>query len=294
MYNSRINWCIVMDELKEKSQWAGDGPLANVTLALVRYWPLPRGKSGLLRVLTRWCYQGFFPLRHVHGAKLRVDVTDYIGQLLAQVGVFESKSLALACSLMKDGGWFVDAGCNLGLYTCVVGALPGVRTLAIDPSPRALAQLERNVALNPSVTCTRVYTALAEVADFVQFEIPGQQNLGTARVQTVKKGDNDGRILVWGLPAVQILQTLDVTPIHLLKIDVEGGEFRALKGWDWTVRGRPNHILCEHLQTSESAGASMQVEELLRSKGYQPHTVDGKPWDRSMALPEDNLWWRGQ
>ena len=270
-------------------QWIGDGLGAQALLAMVRNWPLPWGQSGLLRIITRWCFQGLLPLRHWHEGRLRVDVTDYIGQQLAQVGAFEPLSLALACQLMKGGGWFVDAGCNMGLYTCVVGSLPGVRTLAIDPSPRALAQLEQNLVLNPAVDCIRVYTALSNDSGFVQFEIPGPQNLGTGRVHTT---NGSGRILAYGLPATQILPEANCGPVRLLKIDIESGELAALNGWDWTASCRPRHILCEHLK--DDPPYAQQLQDFLISKNYQPFTVAGEPWDGSQRLPENNLWWQDQ
>lgn len=278
-----------MNSTKHFPQWRGDGVGAQALLALVRNWPLSRGKSGLLRIITRWFFRGLLPLRHCHAGRLRVDVTDYIGQQLAQVGDFEPLSLALACQLMKGGGWFVDAGCNMGLYTCVVGSLPGVRTLAIDPSPLALAQLERNLALNPAVDCIRVYTALSNESGFVQFEIPGPQNLGTGRVQAT---NGSGKILAYGLPATQILPEANCGPVRLLKIDIESGELAALHGWDWTASGRPRHILCEHLK--DETRYALQLQEFLRSKNYQPYTVKGEPWDGCQPLPENNLWWQDE
>ena len=278
-----------MNHFKHSPQWLGDGLGAQILIAMARNWPLPRGQSGLLRIVTRWCFQGLLPLRHCHGGRLRVDVTDYIGQQLAQVGAFEPLSLALACQLMKEGGWFVDAGCNMGLYTCVVGSLPGVRTLAVDPSPLALAQLEGNLTLNPAVDCTRVYAALSHKSGFVQFEIPGHQNLGTGRVQTTH---GSGKILAYGLPATKILPEANCGPVRLLKIDIESGELAALQGWDWTEAGRPRHILCEHLESGEFREHASQLQNFLRSKSYQPYTVLGEPWEEGQLLPENNLWWR--
>jgi FkbM family methyltransferase len=277
--------------MKHDYYWFGGDWKAQIILALVRHWPLPRGKSGLLRILTRWCFHGWLPLKHVHGARLQVDVTDLIGQALAQVGHFEPLSLALACQLMQGGGRFVDVGCNFGIYTCVVGSIPGVYTLAVDPSPRVLAQFERNLALNPTVECTRVYGALSNTAGFVGFDIPGHQNLGLGHVQEINPQSGGGSILVYAFPAVDMLRAVNCQSVTLLKIDIESGELAAMHGWDWTEKGRPKHILCEHLTTTDAKSHSMALWDFLHSKNYRPFRVDGLPWDSCTPLPEHNLWW---
>lgn len=277
--------------MKDDDHWFGDDWKAQIILALVRHWPLPRGKSGLLRILTRWCFQGWLPLRHVQGARLQVDVTNFIGQALAQGGCFEPQSLALACQLMQGGGRFVDVGCNFGIYTCVVGSIPGVHTLAVDPSPSVLAQFERNLALNPMVDCTRVYGALSNTAGFVSFDIPNHQNMGHGRVQEMGSQSGGGGILVYAFPAALMLQAANCQSVTLLKIDIECGELAAMQGWDWSATGRPKHILCEHLITADAKEHSMALWDFLHSKNYRPFRVDGLPWDGCTPLPEHNLWW---
>lgn len=281
-----------MNELRPETQWFGWGLRAQMIVTLTRWWPFHRGKSGVLRILTRWCYQGRLPLRHLQGARLQVDVTEYIGQILAQTGAFEPKTLALACTLMKDGGWFVDAGCNFGIYTCVLGTIPGCRVLAVDPSPKALAQLELNLALNPAVDCIRMYAALTTTAQIVQLEVPSL-NLGSTNTKTLDSLGADPKILCCGLPASQVLETAHCTPVQLLKIDIERGELSALRGWDWSEMGRPRNILCEHLDAELEDVEGQMLIDFLMSKNYQPFTVDGRPWNHSQPLPESNLWWRG-
>jgi FkbM family methyltransferase len=281
-----------MNELTSEIQWFGWGLRAQMIVSLTRWWPFQRGKSGVLRILTRWCCQGRLPLRHLQGAQLRVDVTEYIGQILAQTGAFEPKTLTLACTLMKDGGWFVDAGCNFGIYTCVVGTIPGCRVLAIDPSPKALAQLEQNLALNTDVDCVRMYAALTTDARIVRLEVPSL-NLGSTNIKNLASGGADQKILCCGIPASQALEAAHCSPVQLLKIDIERGELSALRGWDWSENGRPRNILCEHLNAEmEDVEAKMLIDFLI-SKNYQPFTVNGLPWNNFQPLPECNLWWRG-
>lgn len=272
--------------------WKGDNWIARFVLGLVRSWPLPRGKSAVGRVLTRLWFGGWLPVRNEAGARLAVDVTDYIGQNICQNGSFEPLSLALAQDLMKDGGWFVDVGCNFGLYACSVGVLKNTRVVAIDPSPRALSQLERNLKLNPQINCIRVHAALSSETSLVEFSVPGEQNLGTGRISVTAAGSEKPRSMVAAFPASMVLQSAGCGPVRLLKIDAEGSESMVLKGWDWGGEHRPQHIICEYLDHGTAPGGTEATFQFLKSKGYRPHTLAGIPWEPSQDLPEDNLWWK--
>lgn len=272
--------------------WEGGNWLAKFILWLVRSWPFPRGKSGVGRVLTRIWFGGWLPVRNEGNARLAIDVTDYIGQQICQNGYFEPLSLALAKEIMKDGGWFVDVGCNFGLYTCSVGVLENVRVVAIDPSPRALSQLERNLKLNPQTCCICVHVALAAAAGLVDFSVPGEQNLGTGRISTINTSHGKQRSMVAAFPASTVLSSAACGPVRLLKIDAEGSESLVFRGWDWAGEHRPQHIICEYLNHGTFSNGCDATFEFLKSKGYQPHTLTGVPWEPSQHLPEDNLWWK--
>lgn len=265
--------------------------VAKTILFLSRKWPFPRGKSAVGRILTRLWFGGWLPVTHDNGARLTIDVTDYIGQQICQVGAFEPLSLSLAEEIMKDGGWFVDVGCNFGLYSCTVGALKGVKVVAIDPSPRALSQLDSNLKLNPQVACVRVHTALAAETSLVEFSVPGDQNLGTGRISGTSQGAKFGSIVA-AFPAAEVLSLVGCGPVRLLKIDAEGSELLVLNGWNWEGAHCPQHIICECMEHGVELGGSDAIFQFLTSKGYRPYTLTGVPWEPLQELPEDNLWWR--
>lgn len=229
-------------------------------------------------------------MRRHNGAKVAVDVGDYIGQRICQNGAFEPLSLALAEQIMSDGGWFLDVGCNFGLYSFSVGALRGVKIIAVDPSPSALAQFNENQALNPGTYCVSVNAALSDTVGLVEFKVPSAQNLGTGQISAARKDCDESRTVVAAFPVAQILNLLSNPPIHLLKIDAEGSEMQVLLGWDWEAQ-RPLNILCEYLGHG-IAGKPHALIEFLQTRGYSPYTVTGAPWTGGLELPEDNLWWK--
>ncbi len=281
------------NSLDQSKLWTGDNWAASFILWLVRSWPFPRGKSAVGRILTRLGFGGWLPVRARGGARLEVDVTDYIGQQICQIGAFEPLSLSLAQRIMAEGGWFVDVGCNFGLYTCSVGVLKNTRVVAVDPSPRALSQLERNLRLNPQISCCiRVHAALSSETSLVDFSVPGDQNLGTGRISVAVADNEKSKSMVAAFPASIVLPSARCGPVRLLKIDAEGSESMVLKGWDWEGEHRPQHIICEYLDHDATPGGTEATFQFLKSKGYRPHTLTGIPWEPFQDLPEDNLWWK--
>lgn len=127
--------------------WVGDSATARLFLAYVRDLPDHPSK---LRVIRAWarCFGGKLPLRNQVGARLVVDPLDVMGSIICFEGSFEPLSIALACDIMKSGGWFLDAGANVGIYTCTVGRIPNVRCISVDPSHEAFARLEDNIVRN--------------------------------------------------------------------------------------------------------------------------------------------------
>jgi Methyltransferase FkbM domain len=84
------------------------------------------------------------------GVELDLDLADWLQRLYALGGTDTEPRSALR-ALLPRGGVFVDAGANIGLYTCTVAAHVGSsgHVLAFEPVPENLDALRRNVRLNP-------------------------------------------------------------------------------------------------------------------------------------------------
>jgi FkbM family methyltransferase len=270
--------------------WDGDGLPTKLLLTFCRLLPHFRGKGRLFQWLAAHCFHGELLLHNGLGARLKIDPADYIGRTIAFDGNFEPKSVALALEIMKDGGVFLDVGCNFGLYTLCVGMLPGVECIAIDGSFVALSKFAANLNRNRGINARLVECALGAESGLVCFELADAQNLGSTRI--ADNADKAQRRGFWAAAVTlqSVLERLAPEQVKLLKIDVEGSEMVVFNGLDLDGYYRPQNLIVECY--AEIFPQAKKVFEFLISKGYEAMTVDGRSVADCTDLPEQNVWFR--
>lgn len=181
---------------------------------------------------------------------------------------------------------FWDIGANIGSVSLPIAAqMPQMTVESFEPSPGPLAQLRRNIGLNPGIA-DRLHVhelALSNAAGTLDFYVssnPANQGVGTA---VAMPGSGSRPISVRALRGDELLATGNVPPPSVIKIDVEGWESFVLEGLRETlVRHRPT-LVVEHsvyrLEAREVPldgviryleGLGYRVERLLRDGSTGP------------------------
>jgi hypothetical protein len=138
-----------------------------------------------------------------------------------------------------------------------------------------------------------VNVALATGRGVVRLETPVADNLGTTRVSSGRAGSSARSDWVAAMSLDELLRSLSVERVRLMKIDVEGYEFEVFGGMDFSAGYRPDNIIMEYSDRILPEAAHLQdCFELLSGNGYRPFTVTGEPFTGTLPLPEENLWWR--
>jgi FkbM family methyltransferase len=204
-----------------------------------------------------------------------------------QDGTFEHEEIHEMQRLLESSDVFVDVGANIGLYTCLARSR-GAQVIAVEPLARNLQYLFANLDAN-GWTDTEVWpVALAERA-------------GTA----VLSGASTGASLVEGWAGASPLlrtrtavSTLDIImgirfPSRrlLIKIDVEGAEWRLLQGASETLRRTPAPVWMVEVNLVEHhpAGRNERFQstfELFWDCGYQSFSTAGERRDVGRAEVE--------
>ncbi len=272
--------------------WRGEGWLPRIILGYARHFPDHPAKLRLFSALASGCFPRGMPVRNAAGVRLRVDVRDYIGHSICVGGSYEPQSLELATRLMNAGGTFIDVGCNFGLYTCSIAANSESWVVAIDASPTALVKLQDNLERNGLTSATVVSAAIQAKRSLAVLEVPPPANLGATRVSPGLQARVAGGHFVVAIPIGELLLSLGVGPIRLMKIDVEGSELEVLAGLNLSAAYRPQNIIMEHSERVASSASDLdRCFGHLLAEGYTPHKVDGEVFELGGALPEENVWW---
>jgi len=142
-----------------------------------------------------------------------------------EAGLWEPETLALIDQQITPGTTFLDLGAWVG-PTAPYAAARGARVIALEADPVALAQLQRNLAVNPALA-QRI-----EVLARAVHATEGRVTFGARR----KPGDSMSSVLI--APGAATWEVETITPLALaarigpgrlfVKLDIEGGEYALL------------------------------------------------------------------
>lgn len=211
-------------------------PLRKTGLFLSKNWPFP-----VQAVLS-------------NGGFMYVDLRSSIGRAILVKGEFDQQVWREIEGSLKPGSVFLDIGANVGYYSMLasdrVGPSGAVHAFEIDPRP--LRCLRKNVAV-----CTNQNITLNEIAvgDSVG---SGVLISGLDCGHSSVKPEGQG-VKVDMLTLDHWLQTSgEPDRIDVIKLDIEGGELKALEGAKNLIKKCRPLIVCEALDEKIRKGVPGQ------------------------------------
>lgn len=232
-------------------------------------------------------------LRLLHvplGFDLLVDPGDYISILLVRDGVFEAPESDLVTRIIRNGDICIDAGCQIGYYSCLLATLVGEtgRVYSFDASPQACHSTRRNLALNGLYCAEVIQAALADSSGTVPFHISTDDQTGLSSLGPIPACKET--ISVPCLRLEEFLNERRIDRVRLLKIDVEGAEEQVLRGL--------GHVLADHIidyvlvecfdeRLSLLNTSTEAVVGVLKSAGYIPWeygTQNSAGWSKQVEV----------
>ncbi|MEQ8936301.1 MAG: FkbM family methyltransferase [Amphiplicatus sp.] len=188
----------------------------------------------------------------------------------------ERTILAGAVAAHRDGLFrFLDIGANAGLYTlfaraCAIKRGLHLNAICVEPDPEMRARLAFNVEASGAADDISLLPYAATAADGPLRFAVNVKSRGLSHI------DEAGGLVVEGRTIVSMLAESAARRIDALKIDIEGGEYPALKAFfDEAPRALwPRLILCEtsHEDPTQSTKALMlaagYVETLQTQRNF--------------------------
>jgi len=278
-------WQHVLSEKSQKEQSAtkqfskaGAVALAFVLRAgqVTRFLPRVRAFYKLRGLYQRVLPENFLVRTRFDGdLLLDLHLTDNLGVFLWHYPRFyEPEEIEAFCSFIRPDSTVLDIGANAGLYT-LLAAKRGARVFAIEPDPLNLTMLRQNISLNGLESRVTIFEmAATETARQVSL-YRNLSNMG------------ESNILARGLPSGTVegrtIDSLNLPPIDVCKIDVEGAELAALNGMQRTLQRSPAIKL--FVEYAEAFGNSAALLDYLRANFSQLKVMEDPAANAREAVP---------
>lgn len=260
--------------------------LENIALLYARRFPIRRGKLRVINFLSQAPPSNASTLRMTTlkygGFKMSCDLAEMLQRQFYYFGTYLMEEDIISCwqSMARGAKTILDVGANAGIYS--LAALAAQRDAivhAFEPTPEIANRLRATAKLNglehlyvhETAASTRVGTATLRrfrgefgTNEGMNFISEDRANAGDERVQTVCLD--------------QFCQDYSIDKVDLLKLDIQGHEYAALRGAEQLITaGRISTIFME-LNWCRTADACPATESIHLLK--QAHYLFSKPGKR--------------
>jgi FkbM family methyltransferase len=189
---------------------------------------------------------------------------------------FEWDTINFIERFLRPGDVVLDVGANVGMFAYAAARRVGEdgRVICFEPLPWAAATIERNAERN-DLGDRLVVHRLAASDELATVEFTADLDVSSHMVWTEATGLSRRSVTVDAGPLDDVLQT--DRQISLMKLDVEGAEWRALRGFERHLeRANPPVIIFEaHDHSLRKMGSSRQdVLDTFEQHGYEMWSYD--------------------
>jgi FkbM family methyltransferase len=209
------------------------------------------------------------------GPLMHVNPTDYLQLLIYYLGTFEPHCMPYLRGCVAKGAIVVDVGANVGIYTLESAILVGStgRVISIEPAPTNARSLQKNIELNRLTNVTLFEVAAGDTVCSAKLSLASGGNLGMFSLATA--GD-DTSCNVEVRRIDDLIEQSGVNSVSLMKMDIEGSEYRGLRGAIRTLRRfRPVILIELNEEALRSCQSSInEVIELLAELDYRGWIID--------------------
>ncbi|EON75869.1 hypothetical protein ADIS_3760 [Lunatimonas lonarensis] len=231
----------------------------------------------------------YFPNKEVTvrvwGMKITADKPKTLQQSLLEIFVHE----VYRFDSQLEAPVILDAGANIGISALYfVRKYPGAEIVCVEPNPKAVTYLKKNITANNLSNIHINEVALGADTGFGSLvESPNSLLNTTVNVSA----------LPTPIPVVALTSLMEKHSVDLMKLDIEGGEWEVLNHWLDLKSGLPcpREILVElHPQKTANSLAGRDLRHRLESQGYSASVIQHPFGSLLKALlnePFNALWW---
>jgi FkbM family methyltransferase len=205
---------------------------------------------------------------------MRIRLGDWLGRHVYVLGEYEPATAHVLRALLRPAGRLVDVGANVGYFTLLASRAVGPKgkVYAFEPVPQTLEDLRHNLRLNGAENVVVGEEALADQPGEATFFVGPADHRGTSSLRSLTGGE--------GVLKVRRLRLDDWLPagehVDVIKLDVEGAEYLALRGMEAILRrDRPDLVIEITDSFLQEMGASAAaVHAFLSGLGYRMYVIE--------------------
>lgn len=199
-----------------------------------------------------------------------------------KTGTWEPEILAIIKKYIPKNGVFIDIGANIGFHSLAAAVAVGKegKVVSFEPIPRLRDQMLRSVKKNDFANISVEPFALGLDEKEAVLSIV-DENIGASSLQNV---DVDREVNNKVVVSVKQLDSYmdHFSHIDLIKIDIEGSEFEALRGGEELIKKFKPVIVLEfspHIYEKDYMGKSLELFTYLSNLGYKITDVENRVTD---------------
>ena len=211
-----------------------------------------------------------------NGLLFELHINDWIQEQLFYLGYYERAEENFLKLYLPYEGTFIDIGANIGVHSLTAAQLVGERGKVISFEPFSINydRLIRNISLN---NCNNIQTekkALSSKTGVLEISYDSNSsNLGSV---SIFSESNAGTESIKSIKLDDYLSKQNLTGIEIIKIDIEGAEYEALKGMTETLSTFSPLILIEIDENilNRTQHNNEAVINLLKQFGYTQYYIN--------------------
>ncbi len=261
----------------------------------LRSFPVSKGKHRVCSLLWQPLSFGNYTRETtLRQAEIRIncDLTEYLQRHLYFFGSYEEDDCAYWTSLARESQVVFDLGANVGLYSLLAASANiDANIHAFEPTPEIFSAFLENLNLNSFRNVIANQKAVGRTTGTAILKRCRGDSASNGGMNFVSDAASDE---TGPVQDVIDIVTLDdycsekgISHIDLMKIDIEGGEYDALKGAQQLLsRKAIDYLFVELVEWAANRGghSTSEVKELLLECGYGIYKVKSGglvtvPWD---------------
>jgi len=233
------NMVVKIDFLKDSQ---GPSKFAKLARYYIQNSPFKVGLTVLMLLSTRLIRNKHFIDRIDDRNMYAFDLNQWIDKNLFFFGSYEKKELEFIKKYISKGSTFLDIGANSGIYSLALSEKCS-KVIAFEPDPITRARLKQNIRINGIRNVKIIPHAVSDVESVAAFYI-NSTNRGMNSLFKIKNKRWTKKITVRTTTVDIIVKKLKLKNISFVKMDIEGGEFNALRGMVDTIKEfRPRFLI---------------------------------------------------